>query len=79
MYRISYMWYPTIGLAVTLIVGTIVSVIAGKLCRGVVRESDPELFTPFLASRIRRRRAELGKTTSSQVFVLETKENSARH
>ena len=34
-------------------------------------EPDPSLFTPLIAARIRRRRQDASKTTSSQIFTLE--------
>ncbi|CAL7950460.1 unnamed protein product [Xylocopa violacea] len=71
LYRISYMWYNPLGLLITMVVGYVISLITNRIFRKDAREPDPSLFIPFLASRIRRRREDAAKTTSSQVFVLE--------
>ncbi|XP_076762932.1 putative sodium-dependent multivitamin transporter isoform X1 [Xylocopa sonorina] len=71
LYRVSYMWYNPLGLLITMVVGYVISLITNRIFRKDAREPDPSLFIPFLASRIRRRREDAAKTTSSQVFVLE--------
>lgn len=73
LYRISYMWYNPLGLAITLIVGYVTSLITNKIFYKNAREPEPNLFFPFLAARIRRRREDTQKTTNSQVFVLENR------
>ncbi|XP_050591200.1 putative sodium-dependent multivitamin transporter [Bombus affinis] len=73
LYRISYMWYNPLGLTITLIVGYVTSLITNKIFYKNAREPEPNLFFPFLAARIRRRREDAQKTTNSQVFVLENR------
>nr|XP_034178422.1 putative sodium-dependent multivitamin transporter [Osmia lignaria] len=73
LYRISYMWYSPMGLTITLLVGYLTSLLAKRICQKDTREPDPNLFTPLLASRIKRRREDAEKTRSSQVFVLENR------
>jgi len=51
LYRISYMYYIVLGFLVTFLVGLIVSAIF----RGANRECAPELFTPFVRNRLKRR------------------------
>ncbi|XP_016841737.2 putative sodium-dependent multivitamin transporter [Nasonia vitripennis] len=71
LYRISYMWYSPMGLTITIVVGYISSLIFRKFSSSTPIEPDPSLFTPLVARRIRRRRADAARTTSSQVFTLE--------
>ncbi|XP_029051314.1 putative sodium-dependent multivitamin transporter isoform X2 [Osmia bicornis bicornis] len=73
LYRISYMWYSPMGLTITLLVGYLTSLLAKRICQKDTREPDPNLFTPLVASRIKRRREDAEKTRSSQVFVLENR------
>ncbi|KAK1122172.1 hypothetical protein K0M31_009398 [Melipona bicolor] len=73
LYRISYLWYNPLGLTITLIIGYLISLITNKILYKNAREPEPSLFTPLLASRIRRRRQDADKTTSSQLFVLENR------
>ncbi|KAF3425527.1 hypothetical protein E2986_05638 [Frieseomelitta varia] len=73
LYRISYLWYNPLGLIITLIMGYLISLITNKILYKNARELEPSLFTPLLASRIRRRRQDADKTTSSQLFVLENR------
>ncbi|KAK9295989.1 hypothetical protein QLX08_009846 [Tetragonisca angustula] len=73
LYRISYLWYNPLGLIITLIIGYLTSLITNKILYKNSRELEPSLFTPLLASRIRRRRQDADKTTSSQLFVLENR------
>ncbi|KAL0119090.1 hypothetical protein PUN28_009596 [Cardiocondyla obscurior] len=71
LYRISYFWYNPIGLTITLVVGYTASIIVRLIQGGNNIEHDPNLFMPFIAKRIRRRRQDAEKTTNSQLFVLE--------
>lgn len=73
LYRISYMWYSPLGLFITLFVGYLTSLLTRRICHKDSREPDPNLFTPLLASRIKRRREDEEKTRNSQVFVLENR------
>ncbi|KAK2585882.1 hypothetical protein KPH14_010471 [Odynerus spinipes] len=68
--RISYIWYPAIGFNTTVTVGYLISLIVKKFTQDT-REPDPNLFTPFVAARIRKRRQDAQRVTSSQMFVLE--------
>ncbi|XP_014607608.1 PREDICTED: putative sodium-dependent multivitamin transporter [Polistes canadensis] len=68
--RISYIWYPVIGFVMTVIIGYLSSLIINKFIKDR-REPDPNLFTPFVAARIKRRRQDEQRVTSSQMFVLE--------
>lgn len=52
LYRISYMYYVVLGFAVTLIVANIVNAIF----HGTNRDHNPDLFTPFVANRLKRRK-----------------------
>ncbi|XP_043283568.1 putative sodium-dependent multivitamin transporter [Venturia canescens] len=74
LYRISYMWYTPIGFLCTIVLGFALSVLIRKLSKNTIVEPEPDLFTPIVAARMRRRREDLAKTTTSQVFVLSTKE-----
>lgn len=74
LYRISYMLYTPIGVLTTMVFGYIASIIVRCLSKNAIVEPDPDLFTPILAARIKRRRGDNGKTTASQVFVLSSKE-----
>lgn len=65
------MWYTPLGFTVTMIVGYLTSLATNRIFQKDTREPDPSLFIPYLASRIRRRRETAGKTTSSQVFMLD--------
>lgn len=78
LYRVSYIWYNPLGFLITLIVGYVTSLITSRIFHKDAREPDPSLFVPFLASRIRRRRQNEGKTTNSQVFVLESRKWNER-
>ncbi|KAL7286374.1 hypothetical protein TKK_0019328 [Trichogramma kaykai] len=77
LYRISFHWYSLMGLSITLIVGYLASLLIGRISPkrrfggGEGRELDPSLFTPLVARRIRRRRQDAARTTSSQIFTLE--------
>ncbi|XP_058794304.1 putative sodium-dependent multivitamin transporter [Phymastichus coffea] len=71
LYRISYMWYSPMGATITLVVGYLASLLFDKFSRERPIEPDPSLFTPMLAERIRRKRSDAAKTTSSQVLALE--------
>ncbi|XP_076169281.1 putative sodium-dependent multivitamin transporter isoform X2 [Ptiloglossa arizonensis] len=72
LYRISYILYNPMGLVITLFVGYLTSLAAKRIFYKNAREPDTNLFVPFLASRIRRRRRNAEKTTSSQLFALES-------
>ncbi|CAK9812759.1 Putative sodium-dependent multivitamin transporter [Anthophora plagiata] len=73
LYRISYMWYTPMGLTITLLVGYLTSLATRRIFHKDAREPDPNLFVPFLATRIRQRRQNAEKTTGSQMFVLENR------
>ncbi|XP_026675242.1 putative sodium-dependent multivitamin transporter isoform X4 [Ceratina calcarata] len=73
LYRISYMWYTPLGLVITLLVGYVTSLVTNRILYKNARELNPSLFVPMLAARIRRRREDAAKTTSSQMFVLENR------
>lgn len=55
-----------------MFVGYLTSLAAKRIFYKNAREPDTNLFVPFLASRIRRRRRNAEKTTSSQLFALES-------
>ncbi|EFN75254.1 Putative sodium-dependent multivitamin transporter [Harpegnathos saltator] len=73
LYRISYMWYNSIGFVITIVVGYVTSIVIRRIRPGNNIEHDPNLFVPFLASKIRRRRRDAEKTTGSQLFVLDAR------
>ncbi|KAL2717992.1 putative sodium-dependent multivitamin transporter, partial [Vespula squamosa] len=68
--RVSYIWYSMIGSVLTIIIGFSISLIAKKFVDNT-REHNPNLFVPFVAARIKRRRRKEEMVTSSQMFVLE--------
>jgi len=51
LYRISYLYYIVLGFMVTFLVAMIVSAIF----RGTNRDYNPDLFTPYVANRLKRR------------------------
>ncbi|XP_001951358.1 putative sodium-dependent multivitamin transporter isoform X1 [Acyrthosiphon pisum] len=51
LYRISYLYYIVLGFLVTFVVAMIVSAIF----RGKKRDHNPDLFTPCVANRLKRR------------------------
>lgn len=65
------MWYSPMGLMITLVVGYCASLLFRKFGTITSLEPEPNLFTPWLANKIRQRRADFAKTSTSQVFVLE--------
>lgn len=67
LYRISYQWYIVLGLLLAIVVGLVVSVIATK-CGYSVEEPHPDLFTPAVAKRLRKKRqtySDVGKSGSA--------------
>ncbi|XP_043685143.1 putative sodium-dependent multivitamin transporter [Vespula pensylvanica] len=68
--RISYIWYSMIGSLLTIIIGYLISLITKKFLDNT-REHNPNLFVPFVAARVKRRRLKEERVTSSQMFVLE--------
>ncbi|CAL7944637.1 unnamed protein product [Xylocopa violacea] len=56
LYRISYMWYCPLGSLVSFLVGWLFSWISNLILREEPKDVDPELFTPILASRLRKKR-----------------------
>ncbi|XP_076224361.1 putative sodium-dependent multivitamin transporter isoform X2 [Nomia melanderi] len=73
MSRISHMLYLPIGTFVTISTGYLASLIINKVYPSARRIPDPDLFTPFLARRIKRRRQDANKTTTSQLYMMETR------
>lgn len=71
LYRISYLWYNPMGLVITMGLGYVASQVINRIQGRKNVEHDPSLFVPFVAARIRRRRQDAEKTTSSQLFVLD--------
>ncbi|KAJ8687268.1 hypothetical protein QAD02_023062 [Eretmocerus hayati] len=76
LYRISYMWYSGMGMVICVIVGYLASLIFQAMSSTRPIEPDPSLFTPLIAKKIRKRRADAAKTTSSQVFTLDETTNT---
>lgn len=62
LYRISYMWYAPLGVFVSIIVGLALSNLFRLVTKQVSHEVNPDLFTPPVASRIRRRLAAAEKS-----------------
>lgn len=56
LYGISYLWYGPLGFLVCAIVGVVVSLTSRLVLKDEPSELDTNLFVPFLASRIARRR-----------------------
>ncbi|XP_049944492.1 putative sodium-dependent multivitamin transporter [Schistocerca serialis cubense] len=48
LYRVSYLWVVVLGFLLTLVVGAVVSWVAGVTCKGdrSVPPPDPDLFVP---------------------------------
>nr|XP_034196013.1 putative sodium-dependent multivitamin transporter [Osmia lignaria] len=57
LYRISYMWYCPIGSVLSFGAGWIFSWIFDRISKEERKELNPDLFTPILASRVRKRRS----------------------
>ncbi|XP_046741740.1 putative sodium-dependent multivitamin transporter isoform X2 [Diprion similis] len=57
LYRISHMWYSAIGFLVTFLVGLLVSNVGRIVMKEEQPELDPDLFIPWVADRIRKRRS----------------------
>ncbi|XP_046414082.1 putative sodium-dependent multivitamin transporter [Neodiprion fabricii] len=70
LYRISYMWYAPMGFIVSMVIGLAVSNLIGLLSKNTPREIDPDLFTPLIAKRVRRRRVNVSKTSNIQISTI---------
>lgn len=76
------MWATPIGLFLTLLFGYIASSIVQKYSKTPAPKSDPRLFTPFIAARIKRKRQiqqqqqQQGNAIGSQIFVLDNKKTN---
>ncbi|XP_029048064.1 putative sodium-dependent multivitamin transporter [Osmia bicornis bicornis] len=57
LYRISYMWYCPIGSVLSFVAGWIFSWLFDRISKEERKELNPDLFTPILASRVRKRRS----------------------
>ncbi|XP_046736676.1 putative sodium-dependent multivitamin transporter isoform X2 [Diprion similis] len=79
LYRISYMWYSPLGLIVSVVVGLAVSSLVNLVRKKPLPELNPDLFTPLVARRIRRRRVDVTKTTNSQIFTLQMQKSEPIH
>lgn len=66
------MWYPAIGLGTTIILGLFASAIVNFLLNKKEHDLDANLFTPFVAERIERRREKINKNDNNNSFMLET-------
>lgn len=63
-YRLSYMWYSTIGFVTVMVVGVLVSLISG---RQRPENLDPKLITPSFLKLYRRLRVEIGINFNEEV------------
>lgn len=73
LYRISYIWYSAISFVITFIIGLAVSYLSRSMYDDQDAELDPDLFFPFVAKRIRRRRErqiEIGGNLSSNSLYM---------
>lgn len=72
LYRISYIWYSPLGAIFTLIIGWVFSFIIFRIAapQKSNKGTDPRLFTPFVANRIKKRLNKNNKP-NRHVFVLE--------
>lgn len=68
LYRISYMWYCPIGFLLCLMVGLVVTWTWKLIFKEDSTELDPNLFSPILASRIRKRRLKTNEYRSTIVL-----------
>ncbi|KAK2576668.1 hypothetical protein KPH14_005329 [Odynerus spinipes] len=55
LYRLSYMWYCPLGFLSTFLIGWIISWLTRIIFKEKEIALDPNLFTPIVASRIRKR------------------------
>ncbi|XP_034947358.1 putative sodium-dependent multivitamin transporter [Chelonus insularis] len=69
--RLSYLWFTPLGMSFVIIIGYVVSVIAQKCSKIPQRVLNPNLFTPLVAARIKRRLEK--EVKNSQIFVLDSK------
>ncbi|XP_057329009.1 putative sodium-dependent multivitamin transporter [Microplitis mediator] len=71
--RLSYLWITPLGMNMTIIAGYLASLVVQKLSKLPPPVSDPSLFTPFIAERIRRRQKKTEDMKNSQIFVLSSR------
>ncbi|KAK0092435.1 hypothetical protein PV326_001465 [Microctonus aethiopoides] len=76
LYRISYMWYSTIGCLIAIIIGWIVSNILQLIGLEKPRHIHPDLFFPFIANRIIKSRENANKKSSNYILPDEYTLNS---
>lgn len=75
------MWYSVIGFVITMTIGYVISIISRNLCQ---KEEDvelnPDLFFPFIARRIRKRRQRKDdrneNTKSNSLYVFNDKNDN---
>ena len=71
------MWYSAIGFVWTIIIGLLCSYLARLICDNQNAELDPDLFFPFVARYIKKRRRRLteinGNLTSKSLYVFDSK------
>lgn len=55
LYRLSYLYNGVFGLICTFVVGLVASVLCNKIFGTKSKNSDPNLFIPFIAKKMRKR------------------------
>nr|XP_003705868.1 PREDICTED: putative sodium-dependent multivitamin transporter [Megachile rotundata] len=65
LYRISYMWYCPIGSVLSFAVGWVASWICERISGKERKQLHPDLFTPILAARLRKREKKVEEFQSS--------------
>ncbi|XP_043265251.1 putative sodium-dependent multivitamin transporter [Colletes gigas] len=69
LYRISYIWYCPLGSVISFSVGWISSWILNFIFGEESKELDPDLFTPFVASRMRKRQSKNADEFNSTIVL----------
>ncbi|XP_076633503.1 putative sodium-dependent multivitamin transporter [Colletes latitarsis] len=69
LYRISYMWYCPLGSVISFSVGWISSWILNIVFGEESKELDPDLFTPIVASKMRKRQSKNANEFNSTIVL----------
>ncbi|KAG8227162.1 hypothetical protein J437_LFUL001706 [Ladona fulva] len=72
LYELSYLWYVVIAFVITVVLGTLVSVLAHNRCGEWSRNNqDPDLFCPFVAEWKRKSLRRKDNYTDGEVTLYE--------
>ncbi|XP_023246810.1 putative sodium-dependent multivitamin transporter isoform X2 [Copidosoma floridanum] len=69
LYKISYIWYSVIGFLITMALGYVISNLSRVALKIPHDEPDPQLFFPFIASRIKKRRLQTEINQNRQFYT----------